>query len=65
VHPSSSTLTALLSLILPTSALPISAAAPIASNNMATGDVWPSWEELVYVPREALELPDPFFTERS
>jgi hypothetical protein len=24
---------------------------------MATGDVWPSREEPVYVPREALELP--------
>jgi hypothetical protein len=25
---------------------------------MATGDVWSSREELAYVPREALELPD-------
>jgi hypothetical protein len=29
------------------------------TNEMATGDVWFSQEELVYVPREALELPDP------
>jgi hypothetical protein len=36
------------------------ARAQIASNTieMATGDVWSSREELVYVPREALELPD-------
>jgi hypothetical protein len=26
---------------------------------MATGDVWSSTEELIYVPREALELPTP------
>jgi hypothetical protein len=28
------------------------------TTEMATGDVWSSREELVYVPREALELPD-------
>jgi hypothetical protein len=41
---------------------PISAAraqiAPSATE-MATGDVWTSREELIYVPREALELPYP------
>jgi hypothetical protein len=26
---------------------------------MATGDVWPSREELIHVPQEALELPNP------
>jgi hypothetical protein len=29
------------------------------TTEMATGDVWSSREELVYVPREALELPEP------
>jgi hypothetical protein len=29
-----------------------------STTEMATGDVWSSREELVYVPREALELPD-------
>jgi hypothetical protein len=39
--------------------LPISGAlAQIGPTEMATGDVWSSREELVYVPREALELPD-------
>jgi hypothetical protein len=28
------------------------------TTEMATGDVWSSREELVYVPREALELPE-------
>jgi hypothetical protein len=28
------------------------------TTEMATGDVWSSREELVYVPRQALELPD-------
>jgi hypothetical protein len=40
--------------------LPISAAfAQTAPNTVekATGDAWPSREELIYVPREALELP--------
>jgi hypothetical protein len=35
---------------------PISAAT--AQTEMATGDVWPSREDRVYVPQEALELPD-------
>jgi hypothetical protein len=41
--------------------LPIPGALAQAGPNtieMATGDVWSSREELVYVPREALELPD-------
>jgi hypothetical protein len=37
--------------------LPISAAS--AQAEMATGDVWSSREDRVYVPQEALELPDP------
>jgi hypothetical protein len=50
--------TALLALHL---IFPISSAlAQTASGTaeMATGDVWSSREELTYVPREALELPD-------
>jgi hypothetical protein len=35
---------------------PISAAT--AQTEMATGDAWPSREDRVYVPQEALELPD-------
>jgi hypothetical protein len=35
---------------------PISAAT--AQSEIPTGDVWPSREDRVYVPREALELPD-------
>ncbi len=30
-----------------------------SANEMATGDIWPSREELIYVPQEALELPNP------
>jgi hypothetical protein len=46
----------LASLILPTPG----SLAQVRPNTieMATGDVWSSREELVYVPREALELPD-------
>jgi hypothetical protein len=35
---------------------PISAVT--AQTEMATGDIWPSREDRVYVPQEALELPD-------
>jgi hypothetical protein len=41
--------------------LPIPGALAQAGPNtteMATGDVWSSREELVYVPRQALELPE-------
>jgi hypothetical protein len=33
--------------------------AQTAPNMVATGDAWPSQEKLIYVPREALELPNP------
>jgi hypothetical protein len=36
---------------------PISAAT--AQSEIPTGDVWPSREDRIYVPQEALELPDP------
>lgn len=55
MHLSSLALTALLPIQL---FLPTSAPAQTASNDMATGDVWPCQEELIYVPREALEVPD-------
>ena len=55
MHLSSLALTALLPIQL---FLPTSAPAQTASNEMATGDVWPSQEELIYLPREALEVPD-------
>jgi hypothetical protein len=36
------------------------ASAQTGSNaGIATGDVWPSREQHIYVPREALELPNP------
>jgi len=58
MYQSSVAFAALLSLQL---ILPISAPAQTASTTFdkAIGDVWSSREELVYVPREALELPDP------
>jgi hypothetical protein len=33
--------------------------AQTAPNTVVTGDAWPSREELIYIPREALELPNP------
>jgi hypothetical protein len=58
MYQSSVAIAALLSLQL---ILPISAPAQTGSNTFdkAIGDVWSSREELVYVPRKALELPDP------
>jgi hypothetical protein len=45
-------------LLLACLTLPMSSAfAQIGPTEMATGDVWSSREELVYIPREALELP--------
>jgi hypothetical protein len=56
MYQSSAAFAALLSIQLN---LPISAPAQSGPTaiEIATGDVWSSREELVYVPREALELP--------
>jgi hypothetical protein len=56
MHPVSTAALFLACLILPTPGS-LAQVGP-NTNEMATGDVWSSREELVYVPREALELPD-------